>query len=103
MTVSLKPAVVAVLTYLRENPGAVAFVAGEGVILLAKVGVNVTSAQLSVILAVLIPVLLGYFHTAKKAQARARGKALAATLAAAHPVVVPSEPVAERPSGTTQE
>lgn len=68
---SLKPALAAVVLYLRENPGVVSFVIGEAVIGLAHFGVHVTATQLAGVFAVLMPILLGYFHVARKSAVKA--------------------------------
>lgn len=71
---ALHAALVTALVYLRDNPGAVSFIVGEGVLLAAKVGLHVTAAQLGAVVAVTLPLLLGYFHLAKKAQVKAAPK-----------------------------
>jgi hypothetical protein len=68
---SAKPALRAVVVYLRDNPGVVSFLIGETVIGLAHYGVHVTATQLAGALAVAMPLLLGYFHVARKASVKA--------------------------------
>lgn len=72
---SVKAAIVAVLVYFRDYPGAVSLFAGEAAVVAASVGVNLTATQMAQGMAVALPVLLGYFHVAKKASVKAQARA----------------------------
>ena len=69
---SIKDALRPVVVYLRDNPGIVSFIVAEAAILAAKAGVHVTEDQLATVAAVLMPLLLAYFHVAKKASHKAK-------------------------------
>ena len=71
---SFKAAIAAVLAYLRDNPGAVSLIVGEAVLGFARLGLNVSEATLYQVGAALLPLVLGYFHVAKKASAKAAAK-----------------------------
>lgn len=86
MSASVKAAIAAVLVYLRDNPGAVAVIVGEAALVFAHFGLHLSTATLASAAAVALPILLAYFHVAKKAG-----------LKAAVPVMVKPQPVAVVP------
>ena len=62
-----------VALYLRENPGAATLIAGWVVVALARVGLHVTMDQLTALMAVLIPLIVGVHAGARRARRRAKG------------------------------
>jgi len=72
---SVKSAFRPVIVYLRDNPGVVSLIVGEAAILAAKAGVHVTEDQLATVAALLMPLLLAYFHVARKASHKAKVRA----------------------------
>lgn len=75
MSASVKAAIAAALVYLRDNPGVVAVIVGEAALVLAHFGLHLSTATLASAAAVALPILLAYFHVAKKASVKAAAKA----------------------------
>lgn len=79
--------ITAALSYLTLNPGAVALIVGEGLIVAGKIGLHLTATEIYSAGAVVVPMLLAYFHVAKTVQIKA---AVAATKTAVPGPVVAS-------------
>jgi hypothetical protein len=60
----------ALVVYFRESPGSVSLFVSEFVLLLAHFGLSVSPTTLFQVGAVLVPIILGYFHVATRAQKR---------------------------------
>lgn len=93
----VKAAIAAILSYLVANPGAVSLIVGEGVLVFAKLGLNLSVNTVYALGAVLVPLLLAYFHVASKANApavAARSAARKAKLEAGKSVVEVAVPEA---------
>lgn len=70
----LKDAATAAVVYLRDSPGAVALIVSEAVLAFTRLGVHVAPATLYQVGAIMLPLVLGYFHVAKTASAKAAAK-----------------------------
>lgn len=55
----IRAALRAVVEYLIANPGASSLIAGEVVLYAARVGLHVTMGELSIIAAILVPLIAG--------------------------------------------
>lgn len=74
LSTQLKVTAASVLGYLRDAPGAVSLIVSEAVLLVAKVGLHVSAATVYQVGAVMLPLVLGYFHVARKASVKAAAK-----------------------------
>lgn len=66
----LKAALRAVAVYLQDNPGTATLVGGWAVLVLAKLGLHVTQAELYAIASILLPLIAAHHLTARHARAR---------------------------------
>jgi hypothetical protein len=70
MWAKVRAALQALVEYLKENPGAASVLAGWVVLAVAKLGLHVTEAELAAIAAILVPLIAGGHHAARRARER---------------------------------
>jgi hypothetical protein len=100
---SVRAALAAIAEYLAQNPGAASMFGGFAVLGLAKLGFNVSEAQLYAIVAVLLPLIAGGHLAARSYRSKLFAQRMHAALAQGHVVlsqpaeVAPAEPHIEVP------
>lgn len=67
MFAKIRAALAALVAYVEAQPGAVTLIGSEAVLLLARLGIHVTVQQLSVIVAILLPLVIGIHVAARHA------------------------------------
>ena len=66
MFARIRAALAAIIEYVEAAPGAVTLLGGEAVLLLARLGFNVSLSQLSAIMAIIIPLIVGVHVAARR-------------------------------------